>query len=113
MSQTLPLRLLVAVLFSGLLASAAQAFQIQEVRSPGGISAWLVEEHAVPLIAMSYSFRGGTASELADKQGVTYFLSGMLDEGAGPLDSEAFRRRRDELSARIGFETSADYFSGS
>jgi zinc protease len=113
MSQTLPLRLLVAVLFSGLLASAAQAFQIQEVRSPGGISAWLVEEHAVPLIAMSYSFRGGTASESADKQGVTYFLSGMLDEGAGPLDSEAFRRRRDELSARIGFETSADYFSGS
>lgn len=107
------IRLLLAILFSSLLASAAQAFQIQEVKTPGGISAWLVEEHAIPLIAMSYSFRGGTASEPADKAGLTYFLSGMLDEGAGSLDSEAFRKRRDELSARISFDNSADRFSGS
>ena len=106
-------RLFYVALFSGFLASAAQAFEIQEVKSPGGITAWLVEEHAIPLMAMSFSFRGGTASEPADKTGVTYFLAGMLDEGAGPLDSEAFRKRRDELSARISFESSADSFSGS
>jgi zinc protease len=37
----------------------------------------------------------------------------MLDEGAGTLDADAFRKRRDELSARISFETSADNFGGS
>jgi hypothetical protein len=32
---------------------AAHAFEIREDKSPGGITAWLVEEHASPLIAMS------------------------------------------------------------
>jgi zinc protease len=113
MFQRLPLRLLFAILFSSLFASAVHAFEIQEVKSPGGISAWLVEEHSIPLIAMSFSFRAGTASEPPDKAGITYFLSGMLDEGAGPLDADAFRKRRDELSARISFESSSDFFSGS
>jgi zinc protease len=113
MLQRLSIRLILVVVFAGLLASAGQALEIREVKSPGGITAWLVEEHAIPLIAVSFSFRGGTASEPVDKAGVTYFLSGMLDEGAGQLDSEAFRKRRDELSARLSFEATADHFSGS
>ena len=39
-------------LFLGLFlasAASANAFTIQEVTSPGGIKAWLVEEHAIPL----------------------------------------------------------------
>jgi zinc protease len=108
----LSLHLLAALLFL-LPAAAAQALEIREVTSPGGIKAWLVEEHAVPLVAMSFSFGGGAATEPADRVGLTYFLAGMLDEGAGDLDAEAFRKRRDELSARISFQSSADHFSGS
>ena len=104
--------LLAAMLWFAL-GVAAHAFEIREVKSPGGIKAWLVEEHAIPIIAMSYSFRGGAASEPADRIGLTYFLAGMLDEGAGDLDSESFRKRRDELSARLSFQSSADHFSGS
>jgi zinc protease len=104
--------LLAAMLWFAL-GVAAHAFEIREVKSPGGIKAWLVEEHAIPIIAMSYSFRGGAASEPADRIGLTYFLAGMLDEGAEDLDSEAFRKRRDELSARLSFQSSADHFSGS
>jgi zinc protease len=106
-------RLLMAIALFGLIATKSYALEIQEVKSKSGISAWLVEEHSIPLIAMSFSFSGGTATEASEKSGITYFLSGMLDEGAGSLDSDAFRRRRDELSARISFESSADYFSGS
>jgi zinc protease len=106
------INLLAAMLWLAL-GVAAQAFEIREVKSPGGIKAWLVEEHAIPLIAMSYSFRAGAASEPADRIGLTYFLAGMLDEGAGDLDSEAFRTQRDELSARLSFQSTADHFSGS
>jgi zinc protease len=113
MVQNFSFRLLLVVVFCGLLASASHALEIQEVKSKSGVSAWLVEEHSIPLIAMSFSFRGGTATEPSDKSGITYFLAGMLDEGAGTLDADAFRRRRDELSARISFESSADHFSGS
>jgi zinc protease len=106
-------RLLLAIALFGLLATSSYALEIQQVKSKTGVSAWLVEEHSIPVIAMSFSFRGGTATESPDRSGITYFLSGMLDEGAGALDADAFRRRRDELSARISFESSADYFSGS
>jgi zinc protease len=106
-------RFLLALALFGLLATKSYAFEIREVKSKSGISAWLVEEHSIPLIAMNFSFSGGAATEASEKSGITYFLSGMLDEGAGPLDADAFRRRRDELSARISFESSADYVSGS
>jgi zinc protease len=72
---------------------AAQAFEIHKVTSPGGITAWLVEDHTIPLIAMDFSFAGGSAGDPADRMGLAHFLSGMLDEGAGDLDSAAFQRR--------------------
>jgi zinc protease len=106
------LRLLLAIVIYSLLSSTSYALKIQEVKSKSGITAWLVEEHSVPLIAMSFSFGNGAATEPSNKPGLTYFLSGMLDEGAGSLDSDAFRHRRDELSARISFDSSADDFSG-
>jgi zinc protease len=94
-------------------SEGAAAIEIQEVRSQGGIQAWLVEQHSIPLIAMSFSFQDGATSDPAEKSGLTYFLSGMLDEGAAHLDSEAFRQLRDQLSFRLSFESSADTFSGS
>lgn len=101
-----------ALLFSiGL--DRAHAIDIRQVTSPGGIQAWLVEEHSIPLLAMSFSFQDGSASEPADKSGLTHLLSGMLDEGAADLDAEAFRQLRDRLSFRLSFENSADTFGGS
>jgi hypothetical protein len=80
------LRLFIVMIFAGVwqLASA-QAFEIKEVTSPGGVKAWLVSDSTIPMIAMNFSFRGGATSDPAGKQGRTYFLSGMLDEGAGDL----------------------------
>lgn len=91
----------------------ASAIDIKQVKSPGGIQAWLVEEHSIPLIAMSFSFQDGAASDPGEKSGLTHLLSGMLDEGAGDLDAEAFRMLRDQLSFRMSFESSADTFGGS
>ncbi|MCA3559694.1 MAG: insulinase family protein [Aestuariivirga sp.] len=104
------------LLFAGLLfASAvnANAFTIQEVTSPGGIKAWLVEEHAIPLMAMNYSFKGGTELEPAGKEGVFNFLTGMLDEGAGDMLSAGFQKKRDELAFRMSFDAGSDFFEGS
>jgi len=91
----------------------AQAFEIRQVESPGGIKAWLVSDKTVPLITMKFSFRGGTISDPAKLQGRSYFLSGMLDEGAGELKSEAFQQRMSELAGRMSFSADREYFEGS
>jgi zinc protease len=93
--------------------SKAQAMKIQEVTSPGGIRAWLVEEHGVPLIAMRFGFDGGSAQDPPGKEGVANFLGGMMDEGAGELTSRQFQERMQELAMHMGFDDSRDAFYGS
>ncbi len=83
------------------------------VTSPGGITAWLVEDHANPMIAVSLLFAGGAATDPDGKVGLATFVSGMLDEGAGEMDSQAFQTRLDDLNVEIGFNAARDTFSGS
>jgi zinc protease len=104
------------VLATGLLwafAVTAHAVTIQEVKSPGGITAWLVEEKAVPLMAMNFSFRSGSAQDPEGREGAAEFLTGMMDEGAGDMLSQEFQRKREELSFRMSFSADADFFQGS
>ena len=90
----------------------AQAIDIKEVKSKGGITAWLVQDSTNPLIAMQFSFAGGATNDPPGKEGTAHFLTGMMDEGAGDLDSEAFQLRRDELAMKMSFDSSFDNFSG-
>jgi zinc protease len=95
-------------------SSKAEAMRIQEVRSPGGITAWLVEEHSVPLMAMRFAFDGpGSAQDPANKEGVANFLSSILDEGAGELTATRFQERMEELALRMSFSEARDAFYGS
>lgn len=105
--------LLLAAFLAIALPAAARAFTIQEVTSPGGIKAWLVEEKAIPLMAMNFSFRNGSAYDPAGKEGVTTFLTGMLDEGAGDMPSEAFQKKKEDLAFRMSFDAGDDFFEGS
>jgi zinc protease len=104
---------LAALVVTFMQAVAAHAVDIKEITSPGGIKAWLVSDSTIPIIAMNFSFRGGTANDPADKVGRAYFLSGMLDEGAGDLPSEAFQERMSELAVRMSFDAEREYFEGS
>jgi zinc protease len=88
--------------------------KVQEIRSPGGINAWLVESHGVPLMAMRFAFDdGGSTQDPSGKEGLANFLSSMLDEGAGDLVAKAFQERTEELAMRMSFEDGQDSFYGS
>lgn len=91
----------------------AQAMTIERIVSPSGIEAWLVRESATPLVAMAYSFHGGSAEEPADKAGMATLLSSLLDEGAGELDSKTFHQRLENHAIELGFRAGRDHFTGS
>ncbi|MEN3975222.1 pitrilysin family protein [Emcibacter sp. SYSU 3D8] len=106
-------RLLAALVLVFTFAARADAVEIREVVSPGGIKAWLVEQHSIPLVAMSYEFEGGVSADPDGKSGLAYLVSGLLNEGAGDLDSLAFQKALDERAIRMSFDADRDQFSGS
>ncbi|TAH36025.1 MAG: insulinase family protein [Alphaproteobacteria bacterium] len=95
------------------ISSAAHAVEIKSVTSPGGITAWLIEDHTLPIISMGFSFDGGSKLDPMGKEGAGDFTSALLDEGAGPYNSTEFHDRVKELAASISFGVDNDYFSGS
>ncbi len=91
------------------LALPAQArMKIQQITSPGGVKAWLVEEHSIPFTSLEIRFRGGTSLDRPGKRGAVYMMAGLLEEGAGDMDAQAFQRARDALAASLGFDANAD-----
>ena len=111
--KALLLKSIVACLALLVFFQPAFAIDIKEVTSPGGIKAWLVESKTIPLIAMDFSFEGGSTSDPSGKEGTANFITGMMDEGAGDMSGEQFQAKRDELAVKIGFNSGKDQFEGS
>jgi zinc protease len=105
-------RILAALVVVFAFATHSEAMEIKEVVSPGGIKAWLVEQHSVPLIAINYQFDGGASADPEGKGGLAYLASGLMNEGAGDLDAFAFQKALDEHAIRMSFDTDRDDFSG-
>lgn len=89
-------------------ARPADAARIQRVVSPGGITAWLIESHTLPLIRMSFSFKGGSSQDPADKPGVANFAEWMLNEGAGEMNTAQFFRAKKLLGASESKQLTAE-----
>jgi len=96
-----------------LVTPPARAANVQEIASPSGLKAWLVEDYTVPIVTMNAGFRGGSAQDPAGKDGLANLMSGLLDEGAGDLDSRAFQAKLEDLSISLNFDVGSDAFYGS
>ncbi|MCW3780484.1 M16 family metallopeptidase [Defluviimonas salinarum] len=105
------IRLLAAAFVALLAALPASAVEIKEITSPGGIRAWLVEEHSIPFTALEIRFRGGSSLDLPEKRGATLLMMATLEEGAGDLDSQGFAEAREALAAGFEFDANDDSVS--
>lgn len=104
---------ILSLLLGVLLATGAgAATNIERVKSPGGIEAWLVREPKIPIVALEASFRESGAARDADgKEGLANLVAGLLDEGAGPYESQAFAAKLEDLAIRLSFDANRDAFS--
>ncbi len=112
MLRRLPALLIGVFMTVALVSIPARAATIQDIVSPKGIKAWLVEDYTVPVISMNIAFEGGAAQDSEGKAGLANFMSGLLDEGAGPLDSRAFQAKLEDLSINLSFDAGGDAFYG-
>ncbi len=108
-----PRRTAAAVLALTVTALPAYATTIQRVVSPGGIEAWLVQEPAVPLIAVDFAFGGGSIQDPPGKGGTANLVASLLGEGAGDLDSKAFTEALERKAIEMNFSVGRDNITGS
>ncbi len=102
------IRFLMALAAAAFLALPANAIDIKEVTSPGGIKAWLVEEPSIPFMALEIRFKGGASVDREGKRGAINLMTGTIEEGAGDLDATQFAAAREALAASYRFDVHDD-----
>ncbi|MYE36701.1 MAG: insulinase family protein, partial [Rhodobacteraceae bacterium] len=81
------------------------AVDIQEFETPNGIEVWLVEDHSNPILALQMFFLTGSVHDPVEKEGSTYMMMGLLEEGSDDLDAVGFQIEVEELGAIFDFNT--------
>lgn len=84
---------------------------IQVVES-GRLSAWLVEDHSVPVVSLSWSWTGGAAADAPGREGTAAMAAAMLTEGAGDLRALAFADALRDAAIGLNFSAGRDTFEG-
>ncbi len=93
-------------------SSPETAVNLKTLVTPRGLTAWLVESYAVPVVSVEFAMRGGAAQDPPGKAGLGMLLAQLLDEGAGDLDSQAFQRALDEKAVELHFRNDREHASG-
>lgn len=101
-------RLIVAAFAAFFALPAAANIEIEEVTSPGGISAWLVEDASIPFVALEFWFVGGATLDAPEARGATYMMMGLLEEGAGDLNAQDYAAAVEGLAASFSFDSYRD-----
>ena len=109
--RTLAIAALTALLALAPAIAQESGSRIKEVTSPGGITAWLVEESAIPIVTMDIEFDGGARHDEPGREGAVNLAAALIEEGAGDMDNIEFSAALEELSSSIGYSAGRDGFS--
>jgi zinc protease len=101
------------LIVTALAPQLAAATKIESIKTPAGIEVWLVRDPTVPLIAINFGFRGGSAQDPQDKAGTANMMASLLDEGAGNVDGKTFQERLERAAIEMQFNAGRDTFRGS
>lgn len=85
---------------------------VQEIVTASGLRAYLVQAMQVPFVAVDFAFRGGAATDPDGQEGLASMVAGLLDEGAGPYDSKAFRAELEDNAIRLSFDADKQVLGG-
>ncbi len=104
-------RYLIAICLALVTTTAHAEIDIKQVTSPEGINAWVVEEPAIPFIALEIRFRGSSSLDLPGKRGATNLMTALLEEGSGEMDAQEFQTALEALAASFSFRAQDDTLS--
>ncbi len=94
------------------LSKNSDAIQFESLETKNGIKFWLIEDKALPLVSISFSFKGGSILDPVGKSGVTSLMTSLLDEGTQNFTASEYRLFKRENGIKISFSTSKERIEG-
>jgi zinc protease len=76
-----------------------------------GVTVWLLERHALPVVAITLAIPAGSAADPKGKGGVAFQTANMLDEGAGKYGALDLARATDDIGAELHTSANTDFSS--
>ena len=84
-----------------------------EISTPSGLKVWLIEDHTVPIIALSFIFeRAGRAYDPDGQNGRAGIAANMLLYGAGTYNRRQFQDELELNGIQMAFSAGREDFSG-
>jgi predicted Zn-dependent peptidase len=75
--------------------------RVQTIKLKNGITAYLVEQHTLPIVSWDLSFEGGGLADPAGKEGLASTCMALTSEGTQQLDKLAFSEALADLASSI------------
>lgn len=94
------------------LVSPAIAMPAKQVKTKNGLTAWVIEDHRLPMVVVRFAFRGGVEHDPVDKQGLATLAVGMLTEGAGKNDALSLHQKLADHNIAIDIAANRDVIEG-
>jgi zinc protease len=92
-----------------LTAQPAHAVTVKTPAVAKGEQVWFVEDHTLPMIAMTVAIPAGSAYDPAAKPGLAAFTANLLDEGAGKLNSTQFQTALSNRAIKLNISPQRDW----
>ncbi len=74
---------------------------VQQFALPNGITVYLVEQHALPIVSMDLNFDGGSVTDPKAKDGLASVCMAMLTEGTQQLDKIQYSEALADVASQI------------
>jgi zinc protease len=100
--------LLPIAFLSAAIPAGARAFEVKTLPAPKGEVIWYVSDHTLPMIAISVALPAGSAYDPPASPGLANFAAELLDEGAGPLNANAFQTALSDRAVRLSVTPDRD-----
>ena len=89
--------------------ASTATIDVKDFTLKNGQVVWFTTDPELDVITIGLCFQyAGTQADPKDKQGLGSFLVAMLDEGAGPYDSQAFKKRLIEKNVKLSISINQD-----
>ncbi len=95
-----------------LIFNSTDAFEYQKLETDSGIEFWFVEDKSIPIISVSFSFKGGSSIDPEEKNGISNLMTSLMDEGTRNLSSNEFKNQLKVNGMKLNFSTQKDKIDG-